>query len=491
VSKWQQPTQKGTELFPRATPPPAVRFKGVPPGPDTERLRRALAPQINHFHRAQAQKYSLSTVENYRAHETYPGLKMTYTNLQGQETINIEVDTSILESVKQEQTRRLPSWAVARFTLPNVIGDLASNTAFLGAMEVYAVLRAGGAARESLQLAEGIPTDSPDFAPWYKPFRVLAFAGTSSDRSGPYGPMPDPDATTLEMELLVDLRPFWTPSHAPELAIDIYACSERQDPNWLYGYGNQETSVTSQDTWITGAQIAAAPSGAGGLAYYQGLWDAAGLPHSQQSYFVDGQELVLNESLATATMTFPLRDSPGVSAPTITEGLPNFITNPPAGTTTDGWRYMVVETSPATGLITAWGFNNLIWETIAGDPFPTVFVLTTGLALHHLTIVPTTGYINNPHTGPGNVYGQVFFEDERWFEREWTADQWQKWYWATTSSPDIQDHPLIARDVPWPDELLPTTGALPDDPPPIKQDRYRLGTLLVDLETASIGFSKA
>jgi hypothetical protein len=87
------PTQKGSEVWPRTTvPSPVVRFHGFPiDSAEAEEMRERFAPQINHFHRSQAQKYSLSPIENYRAHGVYPGLKMTYTNLQGQETINILV----------------------------------------------------------------------------------------------------------------------------------------------------------------------------------------------------------------------------------------------------------------------------------------------------------------------------------------------------------------------------------------------------------------
>lgn len=104
MSKWLVPTQKGSELV--SSPvrsPTVVRFEGVPPGSvEAEHLYKQFQPQISHFHRSQAQKYSLSTVENYRAHGVYPGLKMTYTNLHGQEMINIQVAAEIVEQVRAE-----------------------------------------------------------------------------------------------------------------------------------------------------------------------------------------------------------------------------------------------------------------------------------------------------------------------------------------------------------------------------------------------------
>lgn len=123
MSKDQLPTQKGTTLFPQVTKAlTKVRFHGVPPGSqEAQQLVQRYAAQINHFHRAQAQKYALSTVENYRAHGTYPGLKMTYTNLQGQEIIDIRVETVLPQVEGQAKQETPPDFCVVDLVVENSI----------------------------------------------------------------------------------------------------------------------------------------------------------------------------------------------------------------------------------------------------------------------------------------------------------------------------------------------------------------------------------
>lgn len=126
MSKDQLPTQKGTELFPQTTKAPTkVRFQGVPPGSqEAQQLVQRYAPQINHFHRSQAQKYSLSTVENYRAHGRYPGLKMTYTNLQGQEIIDVRVETVLSRPGEQKKPGLPWDWVQVDLHVPNVTEEI-------------------------------------------------------------------------------------------------------------------------------------------------------------------------------------------------------------------------------------------------------------------------------------------------------------------------------------------------------------------------------
>lgn len=102
--RWLVPTQKGSEVgTPAMRAPTAVRIAGVRLGsPEAHRLLGIFRPQISHFHRTQNQKYSLSLAENYRAHGVYPGLKMTYTNLQGHETLNIQISPEIVKRVQEE-----------------------------------------------------------------------------------------------------------------------------------------------------------------------------------------------------------------------------------------------------------------------------------------------------------------------------------------------------------------------------------------------------
>lgn len=151
MSNYLPPIRKGSEVLTGYMHPPTkVVFQGVPPGSSApHELYKAFAPQINHFHRSQAQKYSLSPIENYRAYGVYLGLRMTYTNLHGQETIHIEVETQggqpvvvpsdywdfadieiLVEGVPQVQSSF--GWAggifAAYITSPNVSGDITVDT---------------------------------------------------------------------------------------------------------------------------------------------------------------------------------------------------------------------------------------------------------------------------------------------------------------------------------------------------------------------------
>lgn len=495
------PTQKGTELFPNVIQAPAtLRIKDVEPGTELyTAVAQEYAGQLKQFHAKAQQTHALSVNLITKVRQRLgPEATATYTNIHGNETVELQVSRSTLSKFG-EISRPLPQWALARFDIPILIGDIISNTPYTNSFAIYGVLRGSSPVIDSLEVGDGNLHFLGE--PWFKPFKLMAFSGTASDKFAP-----GTDATTISgtdsefdtmvFELLIDLRPFWTPTpRAAALVIDIYASAERNDPNHLYGYFNQATANTTQDDWITNADISAAPAGAGALAYYQSFWDAAGLPHSQQSYFVDKRdgngalELVVHPSQANGSITYNRDGSYATYPPIITQGLPNFITNQPAGATVDGWRYMVIETDPVSGLITKWGYNNLIWETLSGDPFPTIFTLTTGMTVHHYNIEPNIGYINNPYPGPGNVRGVVYWDDRPLVEQALRTGMNEiNWRWVTPGVP-LTDHPLLAQDVPWPNEFLPSPLFGP--PSAITQPQYKIGSLIVDIETGSMGFQKA
>jgi hypothetical protein len=99
VSKFWLPTQKGIELFPEVTRIPArvrVLFDGADVGPDAadEFVSRYYGP-LSRFHFAQAQNYSLSTIQSQRqVAEIAPGVFATYNNQLGVEYLTLNVTTA-------------------------------------------------------------------------------------------------------------------------------------------------------------------------------------------------------------------------------------------------------------------------------------------------------------------------------------------------------------------------------------------------------------
>jgi hypothetical protein len=478
------PTQKGTELFPNVTQPPAkLVIRGVPPdAPLYRAVAITFAGRLKSFHAKAQQGYAISDNQQYQVSWSWGDARATYTNQFGNETLVLEVSQSVLEQLSETlTTRRLPSWALARFELP-ILGNFGNNDSpWLDSTELYAVLRGATHTRDSLMTSSGTA------GIWSKPFNIIGFAGTDPKRFGPYGIQADSDSDTTEVELLVDLRPFWTPAHAPSLTIDIYASAVQQVPDHLYGWRNAliPHGNTEMQRWAHNDGVA------GPLEKYQGWWDDAGLPHSTDSLFVNGQEVAV--SPPDTVLGFVAADGP--SPPyEITIGLPNFLTDKPPGyDLVDGWRTVFYETDPMTGLITAEGWNNLIWASPAGEGGAiTVFVLTEAMSVRHYEIVEVRGNIGEPYVGPGNVRGEVLYDDLPWIERTWFALEgvFYNSHWVTTTAPNARNLPIIARDVFWPNEDFPFIDYAVT-PPSIKQDKYLLGTLTVDIETGSIGFSKA
>lgn len=96
---WTGPIKFGDGARP-LRPLPKVRIKGV----DNESIlgQRILAEYagiVGQFHMAQAQNYSLAPQAIYRGHREYDDISLRYTNLSGQEIIDIEVRPEVLEQV--------------------------------------------------------------------------------------------------------------------------------------------------------------------------------------------------------------------------------------------------------------------------------------------------------------------------------------------------------------------------------------------------------
>lgn len=102
--RWWLPTQKGTELFPRVTiPPPKLVISGAPPNtPLFHALSQRFGGPLKAFHGRCQQDYSLSDNQIMKRHGQFgDDAKVTYTNIDGQETIKLEVAGPVLEEVKK------------------------------------------------------------------------------------------------------------------------------------------------------------------------------------------------------------------------------------------------------------------------------------------------------------------------------------------------------------------------------------------------------
>ena len=96
VSKFWLPTQKGTELFPEVTRVPTrlrVIVNGeAAPQAVASQVANDYAAELSRFHYAQAQQYSLSLIESYKAQaEIAPGVIAIYNNQQGVEYLTLQV----------------------------------------------------------------------------------------------------------------------------------------------------------------------------------------------------------------------------------------------------------------------------------------------------------------------------------------------------------------------------------------------------------------
>lgn len=109
MSKYQNPLQKGIEVFPKITQnPPVIRITGI--AEDSLQAQQILGlyqAQINQFYLSSAQNYGLS--ENAQSHISRPlgeNVTATYSNQFGQEYVMINVTTknNVIEEVKEDES---------------------------------------------------------------------------------------------------------------------------------------------------------------------------------------------------------------------------------------------------------------------------------------------------------------------------------------------------------------------------------------------------
>lgn len=126
---WLPPTKFGEGIDP-LRPPPKVRIKGVEEHSHlAQRIIGDHAGRIGQFHMAQAHNYSLAPQQIYRGYKVYPEMRLRYTNIAGQEIIDIELNPKIIEQIKLEPW--IPwDWTIVNFKVINPPGA-ASFAAFL------------------------------------------------------------------------------------------------------------------------------------------------------------------------------------------------------------------------------------------------------------------------------------------------------------------------------------------------------------------------
>lgn len=103
MSKWQLPSQKGTELWPSATRSPVkLVFEGVPPGsPLAELLFQQLKGEINQFYVKSAQSYALSTATQQGNTQRLGDTVLQYKNNQGSETVRVHPAKSLVSQAME------------------------------------------------------------------------------------------------------------------------------------------------------------------------------------------------------------------------------------------------------------------------------------------------------------------------------------------------------------------------------------------------------
>jgi hypothetical protein len=115
------PTQKGTERFPNTTQAPTkLVIRGVQTGtPLYQAVASAFGGRLKQFHGKAQQDYSLGINQVYRRHIEWLDGRATYTNLQGQEILELEVDHHFLEQL-EKQAEDYWDFALIELVAPNI-----------------------------------------------------------------------------------------------------------------------------------------------------------------------------------------------------------------------------------------------------------------------------------------------------------------------------------------------------------------------------------
>lgn len=126
------PTRKGTDLFPAETQVPAVlRIKDVRPGTELyTAIAKEYGGRLKQFHAKAQQSHALSVNPISRVRQQFGDeAQATYTNIHGNETVELEVSRSKLGKM-QVKPRSPWDWAIINFKVINPPSD-ATFAAFM------------------------------------------------------------------------------------------------------------------------------------------------------------------------------------------------------------------------------------------------------------------------------------------------------------------------------------------------------------------------
>lgn len=213
MKRWWLPTQKGTELWPRTTvQPPKLVIEGVETGTPLYRaVAQRYAGQLKQFHGHAQQDYSLSSNGQVKRHIEFTGARATYLNVQGQETLRLQVDHKVLveEEVKLGDYW---TWALLDIEVPHTsVSDDVLGAAFKARRLIPGPHEAG--VHEFGEAYSGGHFDDGSFDDGLDPF-VISYPLMTT----PYRTVVRGNDTTQITSLIVDMRRF----PKAQVVLDIY-----------------------------------------------------------------------------------------------------------------------------------------------------------------------------------------------------------------------------------------------------------------------------
>lgn len=460
MKRWWLPTQKGTELFPRASvEPPKLVVEGTTPGsPLARQIAQRFSGQIKRFHGKCQQMYSLSTAQQMKLQGQWQGASAVYLNQGGHETITVKVDQSA-QAITRRPSRPLPNWAQLEFTFP--------FTGVQSHWQMYAVIR--DTEFDTFQTGAGITGSSI----YFKPLERISFAGSASDKDGGTPAQTDPRSDRLTMQLIVDLRPYHTlEPHAGGPVIDIYGYTSKPGVGVPISYTSSfNGTITNTDWWTDFGFTAYSDRKASGIAQ----WGAAGFAPQYDVLLRDGVEVDMFAPISSLPSTSFVGSEPVY---TLTTGTP--------ASGFDGYRQITFTTDPTSGLVTFATSAWFLWRDSTGS-----LAIGDPRGEYYFDITVNTSPSSDWDVGPGTVAGVSMFDDPDWVHRRWNvpASSLKNYRWMPRSElgPDWRGLPVLDDALFWPVDdgsQFPSPGGV-DDP-----DIF-LGTIVCDLETNSVSFTPA
>lgn len=446
---------------------------------------RAYEGKIKQFYLGQSRAHALGINENSRGRKQFPDATMTYTNLMGQEIVEIELRPEVVESVGDKIKRRLiPQWAIVNFTLSS---DYTPPTLGSGNAHLYSVLLEA----DVLGFDEQVKIRSRGGGFWFtggvygniiSPFRRAAFGGQASGTN--VVATSDLVAGTYTTSLLIDLRPYMS-DPAGVAVVDVYAMTERktyEQTGWIHGEDSysenwlQHLIATGEDD----PQLRALASG----------YDAGRADFISRGY-VAGYEYLNIAGHSGDVFDF------GIPSGSTMAGLPPLTKS----TTQVADPFEMLEhvswvQDPTSGLLTYF-FHVAIRKD---EPDPGQSSTRWGPVRTYYTIDPTYGEVERINPSPGTVSARLFYSTpSEWqlIRRTRTANFFEvtnEYLWVPEGITDSSALNLstIASNVLWPvpREFRIDETSIAIDPGP-ETPGTKLGTITVVLDEGVIAFAPA